>query len=92
MRIDVDPAGTAAAGIAAAELARILRQLTGRLDVICPTSAGTAALAAWSSTWATLRMALLSLATSGDDFAATSRAAGLHFSQTESGLMVPDGH
>lgn len=90
MRIDVDPAGTAAAGVAAGELARTLRQLTGRLDVIFPTSRETAALAAWASTWATLRAALLALATAGDDLATTSRAAVLRFSITESGLMVPD--
>ena len=90
MRIDVDPAGTGAAGVAAGELARIVRQVTGRLESGAPTSSGAAALAAWATTWATVRTALLALSTAGEELATTCRAADLRFRQTESGLMVPD--
>lgn len=90
MQIDVDPADTVAAGVAAGELARIVRQVTGRLESAAPPSSGAAALAAWTTTWATLRTALLALSTAGEELATTSRAADLRFHQTESGLMVPD--
>ena len=92
MRIDVDPAGTVAAGVAAGELARILRQATGRVEVAGPTSSGAAALLAWAATWPALRTALLALATAAEELATTSRAAELRFHQTDSGLMVPDGY
>jgi hypothetical protein len=90
--IDVEPAGTAAAGDAAAELARSLRQVTGRLEAICPVSPGTAVLPAWAATWARLRIGLLALAATGEQIAASSRAAVTRYRETESGLMVPDGH
>ena len=92
MRIEVDPDGTAAAGVAAGELARIVRQVTGRVESVGPASSGAAALATWATTWATLRTASLALAITGEELAMTSRAADLRFRQTESGLMVPDVH
>lgn len=92
MRIDVEPAGTAEAGAAAAELAGVLRQVTGRLEAISAPATGTALLAAWAATWAQLRAGLLALATTGDELAATSRAAAIRYRQTDGGLMVPDAH
>ena len=92
MRIDVDPASVVAAGVAAGELAHVLRQATGRIEAVGPTSQGAAALTAWSATWKSLRSALLALATAGEELAMTSRAADLRFHRTESGLMVPSGH
>ena len=91
MRIDVDPAGTVAAGIVAGRLGRTLRQATGRLEQVCPTPSGAAALAAWASTWETLRSALLGLATAGEVFETNSHAAEARFRDTESGSMVADG-
>jgi hypothetical protein len=92
VRIDVELASTAAAGDAAAELARILRQVTGRLEAARPTPSGTLALAAWLATWATLRSALLDLAVAAEAVAIASRAAVTSFRHTENEVIAPDGH
>ena len=91
MHIEVSPASTAAVGSAAADLARILRRATDRLQASCPMATGTATLPAWRTTWATLRTVLPGLATAADDLARTSGAAAARFRETERGLAVPDG-
>jgi hypothetical protein len=90
VRIDVEPAETAATGTAAGELARILRQASGRLDAVGPLAGASATLAAWATTWLALRAAVLSLATTGEDLSTTSGVAASRYRQTDSGVMVPD--
>jgi hypothetical protein len=90
VRIDVQPASTAAAGVAAAELAASLRRASERLQATGPMPTGTATSSAWAATWATLRTVLPGLAVAAEDLATTSRAAAARLLETERGL-VPDG-
>jgi hypothetical protein len=87
VQIEVQPADTAAAATAAAELARRLRKSADRLAAACPAESGSAPLAAWISTWQTLREGLLGLAAAADDLATLSAAAAATFRATETEVL-----
>jgi hypothetical protein len=92
VQIDVQLGDTAAAAAAAAELALSVRQSAGRLDAACPPESGSPLLAAWRSTWLTLRTGLLGIATAAEGLATVGGAAVASMRATESAVIAPDDH